>query len=165
MTLNLNFNCFKNLKISKLFCCFGKKEMENNQINNFNLKTLKSLNKSNLFDEADNILLTSIINKDNKILSLTKCVDNKILCYDHKDEKKIKSFIGEKFYLLLKEIHNKVKNDKKISGCLIEVDNYQYSVVGVPILSGDEYLSTIIIKKIFIELDNIKNTLDENTNN
>jgi len=159
MAFNFNFNCFKNLKINKLLCCKNNNNNNNNsndQIINFSLKKLKKINKSSLFDESDNILMTSIINRDNQIISLTRCVDNKIICYNHKDEKKIKSFIGEKFYLLLREINNKVKNDKKISGCIIEVDNYQYSVIGVPILSGDEYLSTIIIKKIFLELDNIQ---------
>ena len=164
MSFSFNFNRFRNTRVSRLFCCGrSKKDKDTAPVDNFNLKSLKHINKSTLFDEVDNIILTSIINRENKIISLTKCIDNKIVCYDHKDEKKLKTFIGDKFYLLLKEIHNKVKIEKKIAGCLIEIDNYQYSVVGVPILSGEEYLSTIIIKKIFIEVDNIKNTLDEST--
>lgn len=153
MSFSFIFNCFRECKITNLFCCFrGKKKrkIKIQPIEKFIVKDIKNIDLINTFDDVDFFILISIFNNNNKIVSLTRRIEKDIYLYDKNDD--IKKIIGSNFYYLMNNINRKVRERKKVSGCIIEYENYNYIVLGFPIIDENNLLSTIIIKKLYIEL-------------
>jgi hypothetical protein len=148
---SLNFN------INKIFCCKrkAKKKDKNAQEENFKINRLKKIEKSSIFSDPDLIILIVLINAENNVISITKNQDNSVYMYDSKTDN-IKNFIGTKIHILIKKIHDKVKTTKKTYGCCINYENYDYSLVGIPVKDNDTYLSTLIVKKIYIDIHDNK---------
>lgn len=155
----ITLNCFQNCKlnIKSLFCCHKKHSQERienkykpvSKLNNFQIKKLKNIDTENIFEIKEDIIFTIIINNIGEVVSFQS-----IRKHDNIELKMIddlKKILPEKLQRLIKTLHQSVMTDKKLNGCHLIEENFDYSLLGIPIINEDKLLSTIIIKKIYID--------------
>lgn len=141
--MNINLNCFKNLSIRNLFCC-PKRENIIKPVKNFKVSKIDNIGElKEYFIDDLFIIMICVLNKKGKILSLTKNGKENITITND-----ISKQLGDKFYHLLQRLNKEVFNKKRIMGCKMDYENYEYDLIGIPVYSEEDILCSIIIKKI-----------------
>ena len=161
----INFKCFENTKINKCFIkCRKQKPKQNNlkiqRQNSENIILFKKPNENislskmiKNMDQGINI----IIDEDYKILSYRKSDKMKNYLFD--DENDVNNIIGKNLHNikisdcmkdLLINLVNKIYQDKMYIGCIIEINNDEHLICGLPIssnlLENNDTLGVLICK-------------------
>lgn len=161
-----SFSCCQgsNFSLSKLICCMRRKKQddeekfikisrvktqiyENETV--FKIEPLTNINKEKLFDFPEDIIMSVIINNKNQIISLSNNNIQQVNIEDNNLEK-LSEYLPKKMAILLRTLHYKAIEKNDIVGCKLKHENYQYSIVGIPVLIDGKNLSTVILKKIHL---------------
>lgn len=185
MSLNLNCCQGSSFSIRSLFCCMPRKkkkqieetavkitEIKNKIFNEetiFQIEPLKFIDKDKIFDLPEDIMLSLIVNDKNQVVSLTKNTYNEkqqINLENSKDISELPNYLGHKMALLLKSLHFKAIASADVVGCKVRYENYNYSIVAIPIRgNNNKNISTVIIKKIQLLDDEEEKNLTDIINN
>lgn len=141
-TFSCENNCFQNCSIRKFICCLNSERKETRskikltKIEHFTVSKLKHFDVDDMF-EQDDIILTAIMNNSDSIVFLSRCLEDKLITFTARDKsrKGVDDLLSEKFQLLLKKLNKKIRESGNISGCLLNYENYEYSLIGFPIKS------------------------------
>ena len=171
--MGASFSCCSgaNFSFSGMFRgCISKKKNKKNNLeynriiqdkeDNFKITKLKKINGNEIFSNPEEICLIIIINNKNKLVSITRnSYENnfEIILDNEKNIDYLNKFLPVRFVNLIKQIHKKTleKNNEPV-GVLTHYENFDYSLIGLPIYNNNFHISTIILKKIYFQdIDNL----------
>lgn len=173
----MSFSLCSSFNITKLNCfCSSKKNKKEEKLpdqlkyiidqqeHKFGIKKLDVIDHETLFKNSGDITLSIIINNHNEVISLAKnSIDKSAECRLSKNTSvdDLSQYLPYKLSKVIEKLHQStVKNNHPV-GCIIQYENFDYSLTSVPISIENNVISTIIIKKIYVPELEFLNNLDD----
>lgn len=164
----INLNCCSSAKFSfgSFFFCRGKKnkkiEEEEEDIysydeigEKFDIKIIKDLDFENHFLSTDEFLMCLLLNNNDSVISFQKrdFYNNKKISYDNMTYRDLSDKIPRKLFNLIKKMHDKTIMSKKCLSCILKYQNCDFVITSNPVLYNNKCLCSVIVQKIYIDLD------------